>query len=100
VISFRQLGTTIDCTMRDLSDIGACLMVTSPTGIPNEFELVPDRDKVPRHCRVVWRAANRIGVAFANQRHALVSDHGLAPNATAASLRTAHTSPPSLRMST
>jgi len=64
VISFRQLGTTIDCTMRNLSETGACLMVTSPVGIPSEFELVSDRDKVPRHCRVVWRAADRIGVAF------------------------------------
>jgi hypothetical protein len=25
---------------------------------------VLDRDKVPRHCRVTWRAADRIGVAF------------------------------------
>jgi hypothetical protein len=64
VISFRQLGTTIDCTVHNLSNTGACLMVTSPVGIPSEFELVPNRDKVPRHCRVVWRAADRIGVGF------------------------------------
>lgn len=64
MISFRQLGTTIDCTVRNLSVIGACLVVTSPMGIPNEFELVLDRDKVPLRCSVAWRAANRIGVWF------------------------------------
>lgn len=64
VISFRHLGTTIDCTVRNLSKTGACLIVASPVGIPNEFELVLDRDKVPRTCRVAWRAADRIGVEF------------------------------------
>ena len=54
----------IDCTVRNLSVIGACLMVTSRMGIPNEFELVLDRDKVPLRCSVVWRAANRFGVVF------------------------------------
>jgi hypothetical protein len=64
VISFQQLGTTIDCTVRNLSAIGACLMVKSPISILNEFDLVLDRDKVPLHCRVAWRAADRIGVEF------------------------------------
>jgi hypothetical protein len=64
VISFRHLGAAIDCTVRNLSKTGACLIVTSPVGIPNEFDLVLDRDKVPRRCRVAWRATDRIGVEF------------------------------------
>jgi hypothetical protein len=64
VISFQQLGTTIDCTVRNLSEIGACLVVKSPISILNEFDLVLDRDKVHLHCRVAWRAADRIGVEF------------------------------------
>jgi hypothetical protein len=63
-IFYHRLGTTIDCTVRNLSDMGACLMVTSPIGIPNQFELVLDRDKALRHCRVVWHRADRIGVTF------------------------------------
>ena len=66
VISFRQLGTTIDCTVRDLSLGGACVTITSPAGIPNEFELMLDCDKITRQCRVAWRGADRIGVAFEN----------------------------------
>jgi len=37
VISFHRLGATIECTVRNLSDTGACLMVTSPVGIPNDL---------------------------------------------------------------
>ena len=29
----------IDCTVRNISDDGACLKVTSPVGIPNDFIL-------------------------------------------------------------
>jgi hypothetical protein len=64
VISFHELGTTIDCTVRDLSMTGACLRAASPAGIPNEFNLMLDRDTITRHCRVAWRGADRIGVAF------------------------------------
>jgi hypothetical protein len=63
-ISFRQLGTTIDCRVRDLSLGGACVTVMSPAGIPNEFDLMLDGDKITRQCRVAWRAADRMGVAF------------------------------------
>jgi hypothetical protein len=64
VISFHHLGAAFECTVRNLSEIGACLMVESPVGIPDEFDLVLDREKVPRRCHVVWRSANKIGVAF------------------------------------
>ncbi|WP_298253572.1 PilZ domain-containing protein [Bradyrhizobium sp.] len=55
-------GGAIDCTVRNLSDSGAALDVTSPLGIPTEFTLVTDGDHRP--CRVVWRKEKRIGVAF------------------------------------
>jgi len=64
VISFHHLGAVFECTVRNLSDAGACLMVESPVGIPNEFDLVLDREKRPRRCHVAWRSANKIGVEF------------------------------------
>lgn len=63
-IFFHQLGTSADCRVRSVSEAGACLIITSPVGIPNEFQLVLDRDKTPRGCRVEWRSANQIGVSF------------------------------------
>lgn len=55
-------GSSIDCTVRNLSETGAALDVASPLGIPAEFTLVTDDSHRP--CRVVWRKEKRIGVAF------------------------------------
>ena len=61
-ISFGGAG--ISCTVRNLSDTGAALDVTSPVGIPQEFVLVVEADNSSRPCRVVWRKERRIGVTF------------------------------------
>jgi hypothetical protein len=63
-ITFHDHAVAIDCTVRNLSDEGACLKVASPIGIPNTFDLVLDSACV-RHCRVTWRKATQIGVEFA-----------------------------------
>jgi hypothetical protein len=55
-------GGAIDCTIRNLSETGAALDVTSPLGIPTEFTLVAEG--VHRPCRVVWRKERRIGITF------------------------------------
>jgi PilZ domain-containing protein len=61
-ISFGGAG--ISCTIRNLSDTGAALEVTSPIGIPQEFILLVEADHSSRQCRVVWRKEHRIGVTF------------------------------------
>ena len=60
--SIQFHGGAIDCTVRNLSEKGAALDVTSPLGIPTEFTLVTDTGQRP--CRVVWRKEKRIGVTF------------------------------------
>lgn len=62
-ISFRGLRATIDCTVHDISELGARLLVESPIGVPDRFDLVQHGCK-PRLCRVVWRKPNQIGVEF------------------------------------
>jgi PilZ domain len=63
-ITFKDRCATIDCTVRNLSDRGACLNVESYIGIPDSFDLVLDNAPV-RGCRVTWRNATQIGVEFA-----------------------------------
>jgi hypothetical protein len=64
LIAFKDKSSTINCTVRNLSDSGACLTLVDPFGIPDTFDLV--LDSAPgRHCRVVWRKATQIGVEFA-----------------------------------
>jgi PilZ domain len=55
-------GGAIDCTIRNLSQTGAALDVTSPVGIPAEFNLVAEG--IRRPCKVVWRKEKRIGITF------------------------------------
>ena len=57
-------GGAIDCTVRNLSDTGAALDVTSPVGIPEHFTLFVPADGAHLSCTVVWRKEKRIGVRF------------------------------------
>ena len=50
--------------VRNLSETGAALDVPYALAIPHEFTLTMDTDQVNRHCRVIWRKENRLGVAF------------------------------------
>jgi len=53
------------CAVRNLSEAGAALDVPFALAIPREFKLIMETGQVSRHCRVIWRKDNRLGVAFA-----------------------------------
>jgi hypothetical protein len=57
-------GGGLSCTVRNLSNAGAALDVTSPVGIPERFTLVLSADRQHMPCHVVWRKEKRIGIAF------------------------------------
>lgn len=57
-------GGGIDCTVRNLSDTGAALDVSSPIGIPDQFTLFVPADGKHLECTVIWRKEKRIGVRF------------------------------------
>jgi len=57
-------GGAIDCTVRNFSETGAALDVSSPVGIPDRFTLVMEADQRHLPCRVIWRKEKRIGVHF------------------------------------
>ena len=58
------LAVGVDCVIRNLSDIGASLEVTSPESIPDDFTLLIRPEIIKRNCHVEWRSAHRIGVQF------------------------------------
>ena len=55
-------GGAIDCSVRNFSDTGAALGVTSPVGIPEHFTLTIKAEGVHLPCTVAWRKEKRIGV--------------------------------------
>jgi hypothetical protein len=62
-IAFNR-AAGIDCRVRNLSPAGACLEVASQVGIPDDFVLVIETDRLTQQCRVIWRTATRMGVEF------------------------------------
>jgi len=59
-------GSGVDCTIRNMSPIGAALDVASPVGIPHEITLNIASSHERKNCRIVWRKEKRIGVVFAH----------------------------------
>jgi PilZ domain-containing protein len=56
--------TAIECTVRNVSEVGAALEVVSPLYIPDRFTLFIQSEQSKRTCRIVWRTGKRMGVAF------------------------------------
>jgi hypothetical protein len=54
-----------ECTVWDLSQTGARLVVDAPETIPDVFHIYMTLDfSSRRQCRVVWRSERQIGVEF------------------------------------
>ena len=62
-IVFNRHFCVFDCTVRNLSETGACLELPSTKGIPDRFDLLVG-PKTARPCRVTWQNDTRVGVAF------------------------------------
>jgi len=57
-------GSAIPCMVRNMSDAGAMLDLATTDEIPELFVLAVMADGNRMLCRLVWRKAKRIGVAF------------------------------------
>ena len=53
----------VPCTVRNLSETGACLQVQTTAGIPAKFEVVL-ADQPARTCKIIWRDETMLGVKF------------------------------------
>lgn len=62
-ITFKCTAS-IDCRVRNMSKAGACLEVENHIGVPDDFTLRIDVDRLKQPCHVIWRADKRMGVAF------------------------------------
>jgi diguanylate cyclase (GGDEF)-like protein len=63
-IAFHTGHSTIDCTVRGLSEIGARIDVFSTGDIPERFKLSIPVDHVSRACRVLSKRDKHLNVAF------------------------------------
>lgn len=63
-IVFNSRACVIDCTVRNISEGGACLVLATPAVLPPQFELAIDNLDTLRYCQVVWHFDTRLGVMF------------------------------------
>ena len=64
-VIFNQRQSTLDCTVRNLSEDGALLVFPDSVAVPDLFELYFPLKRESRMARSRWRDAERIGVSFA-----------------------------------
>jgi len=61
-IVFSDKVPKLECVVRNVSETGASLQVSTTIGIPTNFYVIIDG--VRRHCRSVWRTDIKLGIAF------------------------------------
>ena len=64
-IILNSSTSLLDCSVRNLTNLGACLQIASPLGIPQQFDVTFDCARSRRPCRVIWRTSKQLGVEFA-----------------------------------
>jgi hypothetical protein len=61
-IVFSDKVPKLKCVVRNLSETGASVQVSTTVGIPKTFDVIIDGAR--RQCRSVWRTDTKIGIAF------------------------------------
>jgi PilZ domain len=62
-IALTDKAPKIECAIRNITDTGACLQISTTFGIPTNFDLfIAGSERRP--CQVVWRTDTRLGVMF------------------------------------
>ncbi len=57
-------SSTIDCVVRNLTNVGARIQIPNTTGLPEKLQMTFDSGRSLRPCRIVWRTLNETGVEF------------------------------------
>jgi PilZ domain len=63
----------ICCTVENITNAGACLKLATTFGMPDTFDLTFEHGRTRRWCRVIWRTADQLGVAFETAEQAKAS---------------------------
>jgi hypothetical protein len=70
VAEIREIGSTMDCVVRNFSERGACVEFNAEANLPEEISLTIKRKGRSYLARMIWRHANKVGLAF----RAMVTD--------------------------
>jgi len=61
-IAISEKAPLLECAVRDLSERGARLLLSTTFGLPHEFDVIIDGQRKPS--RSAWRTCTELGVNF------------------------------------
>jgi PilZ domain len=64
VAEINRSGSTMDCVVRNISERGACIEFDQAAKVPEEMNLTISRKGRSFLARLIWRQANKVGLAF------------------------------------
>ncbi len=64
VAEINERGSTMDCVVRNISEGGACIELDQTAKLPDEMRLTIARKGRSFLARMIWRQADRVGLAF------------------------------------
>ena len=64
VAEINERGSTMDCVVRNFGEGGVCIEVDQNARLPEEMKLTIARKGRAFFTRMIWRHANRVGLAF------------------------------------
>jgi hypothetical protein len=64
LLFFRGQAGVFSCCVRDVTNSGAGIRLERLNILPVEFDLSFDNFRTIRECRLIWRDADFVGVAF------------------------------------
>ncbi|MBR0800154.1 PilZ domain-containing protein [Bradyrhizobium jicamae] len=64
VAAINERGSTMDCLVRNIGEGGACVEFETAAKLPEEMNLTIARRGRSYLTRMIWRQANKVGLAF------------------------------------
>lgn len=64
VAEINQRGSTMDCVVRNINERGACVEIDETATLPEKISLSIPRKGRSFVAEMIWRQANRVGLAF------------------------------------
>ena len=64
VAEINERGSTMDCVVRNFSEAGACVEIDETARLPEKLSLSIPRKGRSFLAHMIWRQANRVGLAF------------------------------------
>ena len=64
IAEINERGSTMDCVVRNINERGACVEIDETARLPEKLSLNIPRKGRSFLARMIWRHANRVGLAF------------------------------------